>query len=102
MCGGVWEAIPRERAAWGWSEFWRVSVQCGSQGAGGGAVSAGTLTLDADQLHLVQTHPPSPGLSFTFSIKGRLTAVLPASNGRGGALLSANGIKIRCSSHCSS
>ena len=80
MCRGAWEAVPREWAAWGWSDSWRVSVQCGS----GGAVSAGTLTLDADQLHLVQMHPPSPGLSFPFSIKGRLTTVPPASNGRGG------------------
>lgn len=65
------------------------------------SVGPGEPDLDADQLHLVQTHPPSLGLSFPFSIKGRLTTVLPTSNGRGGALLSTSGIKIRSSSHCS-
>ena len=100
--GGVREALTRERATWGQFVSWRVSVQCGFRGAGGGAVSAGTLTLDADQLHLVQTYPPSLGLRFPFSVKGRLISVLPASNGSGGAFLSTNGIKNRSSSHCSS
>ena len=107
MQGRVWEALTREWAAWGQFVSWRVSVQCGFQGAGGGAVTltldaAGTLTLDADQLHLVQTYPPSLGLRFPFSIKGRLISVLLASNGSRGAFLSTNGIKNRSSSHCSS